>query len=280
MNRGKEIFMILGFVLFILGTNAQGTNNDLQLTILKPYSISVGYTKTSNIIFPFKVLSVDRGSSNIMVQKGKGAENILQIKAARAYFKETNLTVVTADGKLFSFLVNYSDAPDSLNILIRRDTINDNALSLLSDKTNCSILNIEALKVRKSRSFLHAQIRDQGLRFRLQGIFLGQQTMWFTLELKNSSFLDFTPTHLSFYIKNRSRSKRTALQEQVCRPIYSESLPTIKGKTKKELLVAFEPFSLPDTKKLEIILSDQNSSRVLKLKISSRLLLKAKPIGE
>ena len=65
---------------------------------IAPYRIEIGYVKTSNLIFPSAIKSVDRGSSWVLAQKAPGVENILQIKAAQPNFKETNVTVVTADG--------------------------------------------------------------------------------------------------------------------------------------------------------------------------------------
>lgn len=44
--------------------------------------------------------SVDRGSKDVLAQKAKGVESILQVKAAKTNFDETNLTVINADGKL------------------------------------------------------------------------------------------------------------------------------------------------------------------------------------
>src|SRR5881275_3044240 len=76
---------------------------------ITPYRIDIGYNKTSNLIFPYAIKSVDKGSADILAQKASGVENILQIKAGEQNFKETNLTVITANGQFYSFIVNYSD---------------------------------------------------------------------------------------------------------------------------------------------------------------------------
>lgn len=60
--------------------------------------LEIAFLKTTNIVFPFAIKSVDRGSKDILAQKAGGIENILQLKAAKEDFPETNLTVVTADG--------------------------------------------------------------------------------------------------------------------------------------------------------------------------------------
>ncbi|WP_238698906.1 DUF4138 domain-containing protein, partial [Flavobacterium circumlabens] len=71
-------------------------------------------------VFPFAIKSVDKGSPDILVQKAKGLENILQVKAAQKGFFQTNLTVVTADGKLYSFVLNYDEESPQLNLTLNK----------------------------------------------------------------------------------------------------------------------------------------------------------------
>ncbi|MGO1869298.1 MAG: DUF4138 domain-containing protein, partial [Sphingobacterium sp.] len=44
--------------------------------------IELSSNKTSNLIFPYGIISVDRGDQAIMVQQAKGVDNVLQVKAA------------------------------------------------------------------------------------------------------------------------------------------------------------------------------------------------------
>ena len=48
---------------------------------IEPYSLQIGINKTTNLIFPYEIKSVDRGSRDVLVQKAKGIENVLQVKA-------------------------------------------------------------------------------------------------------------------------------------------------------------------------------------------------------
>src|ERR1022692_904991 len=83
---------------------------------IEPYPLQVGINKTTNLIFPYEIKSVDRGSRDVLVQKAKGIENVLQVKAAIQNFIATNLSVITADGKLYSFIVHYTNDPPLLNL--------------------------------------------------------------------------------------------------------------------------------------------------------------------
>jgi len=80
-------------------------------------NVDVTYNKTSSIVFPAIIKSVDRGSRDVLAQKAKGVENVLQVKAARKDFPQTNLTVITDDGVLHHFTVNYSEQPATLTLI-------------------------------------------------------------------------------------------------------------------------------------------------------------------
>jgi hypothetical protein len=77
-------------------------------------SLQVAINKTTSLVFPFPIRSVDRGSQGLLVQKAKGVENTLQVKAAYECFPETSLTVITSDGRLYCYILTYSENPDAL----------------------------------------------------------------------------------------------------------------------------------------------------------------------
>src|SRR5205085_5963418 len=87
-----------------------------QETFIEPNHITVTCNKTTHLIFPYAIRSIDRGSPDVLAQKAPGSGNVLQLKAARADFAETNVTVITADNKLYPFKVNYSLLPEHLTI--------------------------------------------------------------------------------------------------------------------------------------------------------------------
>src|SRR5436190_15163818 len=77
--------------------------------IAQTSSLCITTGKTTSLIFPFSILHVDRGTKDVLVQTVKEADNILLVKAAGKEFTETNLSVVTEDGSLYSFSVCYND---------------------------------------------------------------------------------------------------------------------------------------------------------------------------
>src|SRR5690606_26501384 len=105
---------VIGLMILLL-TNFKGLAQQAAQSI-PSRPIEIAFSKTTNLVFPFEIKSVDRGSKDVLAQKAGGIENVLQLKAARQDFDETNLTVITSDGKLYSFLVNYADNPSALNL--------------------------------------------------------------------------------------------------------------------------------------------------------------------
>src|SRR5688572_643489 len=68
-------------------------------------SLCIATDKTTSLIFPFAIKHVDRGTKDVLVQPVKEADNILLVKAATNNFSETNLSVITSDGSVYSFAV-------------------------------------------------------------------------------------------------------------------------------------------------------------------------------
>lgn len=99
--------MVMGIFLLITTFKTQAqTNATWQTKAIESYHVAIAFSKTTNIIFPYSIVSVDIGSRDVLAQKAKGVENVLQIKAAKDNFPQTNISIITADGKLTSFLVD------------------------------------------------------------------------------------------------------------------------------------------------------------------------------
>ena len=84
-------------------------------TIRPSYALQVSANKTTHIIFPYEIRYADLGSKDIAGEAVEKAGNVFRLKAMHQNpFMETNLTIVTADGRLFSFVVSYKDQPDAV----------------------------------------------------------------------------------------------------------------------------------------------------------------------
>ncbi len=262
--------MIIGFLFALVqhSGNAQ--------TSIAPYPVSISYYKTTNLIFPYAIKSVDRGSSFVLAQKAKGIDNILQLKAASKSFPATNVTVVTADGHFYSFTLTYAVDPTRLSFAFAQDS------STISAQVHNQPIDEASLQAKSEQVLTlpgHAigKIRSQEADLALKMIAIDSQTMWFRLDLYNGSRIPFHPDYIRFFVQDRHRAKRTAIQETERTPLYGTPAKTLFYKKHYSLAFAFTPFSIQKTKRLVIQVGERIGGRQLTLKIGQRVLLHASP---
>ncbi len=250
----------------------------LKQSVIKPEALSVTFEKTTNLIFPYAIKSVDKGSKDLLAQVAGGVENILQVKAAKQGFTETNLTVVTSDGKLYSFLVNYVNDPPNLNIKLdgTSHTLRPDALFNARNDNEAKVHDL-AEQVALKKTFLkRPRDRQSDITMALNGIYIRSDVFYFQLRLENSSQVNYTIDQLRFYIHDKNQAKRTAVQELELRPgQFCGNTEIIRGRSAQTIVVVLPKFTIPDKKYLSIQLMEQNGGRHLQLKIKNKVLLKA-----
>ena len=269
--------IVMGFFLFLFGLNVNAqSSTKLPPKSIAPYPLEITYFKTTNIIFPSAIVGVDRGSKDVLAQKAIGAANILQLKAARDSFPETNLTVITADGKLNSFVINYDPKPSVLNISMKeRDNKNSIFLSPGSvNEAEVTTYATHALYSKyKGRKVKH---RKYGIRFGLNGIFIRDNLMYLRLTITNTSNISYDIDQLRFFIRDQKKAKRTASQEIEITPVHIQNKVTkIDGRSSQALVVAVPKFTIPDKKYFAIQLFEANGGRHIELSVKNRTIIKA-----
>lgn len=273
----KKVSGILMFIVLFVSIrnnlNAQQIVPTVVTKSIEPYKIMVAFNKTSNLIFPYAIKSVDRGSVAILAQKAKAVENILQVKAGQQGFASTNLSVVTADGRFYSFIVNYAAEPSPLNMSFNVDTIK----AQISEATvNEAELETLSNLVKSQQSFLHRRLKEQRMKLLLNGIYLSDTTMWFKLKLENQSLIDYKPENIRFVVRDRKRSKRTAVQENNIQPVYAQPSFVVRGNTEHDFIYGFNPFTIPSNQEFIVQITEASGGRALLLRISPRVFLKAR----
>jgi conjugative transposon TraN protein len=254
--------------------NAQQTEE--RVSMIEPYAITVSYDHTINLIFPYAVKSVDRGSSAVIVQKAKGVDNILQAKAAEKNFTETNLSVVTSDGKFYSFVVRYAEVPSWLNISFS----GEQSMLLHGERSNEAALERTSWQVLGQPAFLHVRQKKDGMSMTLAGVYLSGAQLWLRLQLSNDSQIDFRPAYMRFFLRDKKRAKRTALREIELSPVYRRELPVVFGGREGTCVMGFEPFTIPSHQQLIIQLGDESGGRVLQLTVKHKQLLQARKLPD
>lgn len=246
------------------------------------YSLQVTFSKTSSIIFPTVIKSVDRGSKDLLVQKAAGVGNVLQVKAGRPNFAQTNLTVITADGHLHHFTIDYATQPSTLTVDVNEagsgQIPRSNELIFQSEttETDMETHSSRITKVKKPLKF-HSTGKYK-VQLAAKGIYIKDNVMFFHLRISNKSNIKYDVEFLRFYIRDKSTVKRTASQELSLKPIYVYGNPSpIPGRSAVEVVYAFEKFTIPEAKNLNIELFEKNGGRNLLLSIKNKTIVNAKP---
>lgn len=272
--------MVMGFILLITISETQAqTKTVWQTKEIEPFHVAVAFSKTTNIIFPYSIVSVDIGSRDVLAQKAKGVENILQIKAAKESFPQTNISIITADGKLISFLVDYAEQPSVLNLSLTSIS-RQNTIAIPSETINQEQMEHYASMASESKEKIRG-IKDKafGIRFRLSGLFIHDDIMLLRFKISNQTNINYDIDQLRLYIRDQKRSKRTATQEIEILPVLVQNNTSkVAGQSDNTIVFAVPKFTIPDKKYLDVELMEKNGGRHLELHVKNKKIVKAVPI--
>ena len=231
-------------------------------------SLSITTDKTTSLIFPFPIIHVDRGTKDVLVEQVKEVGNILLVKAASANFSATNLSVITNDGSVYSFPVGYEKTPLTWIYVLPPQT--------------------SATPERYADGILDNPPTIQGIRYRkwdmlakVSGIYIHGNTIYYQLQIDNQSSIDYGIDFLKFYVRDKKKVKRTAIQENEMKPLYiAGNTKLVKANSTSTVVVALEKFTIPDAKSLSIEIMEKNGGRHLLLKIHNNKIIRAVPLPD
>lgn len=236
-------------------------------------TVKVTFSMTTSMIFQYPVVNVDRGSRDLMAQKVMEVENILQLKAGRRDFSETNLTVITADGSLHHFYVSYSDHPE--NQVYR---ISEGHIGARFDGSRTDIEYEIATDQILDDASAGLIAKDKGFRitFAVRGIYVHDDMLFLRVSLRNKSHIKYDIQSLRFFVRDKKNLKRTATQERELRPLYVRNETTVvNGNGSADVVFVFQKFTIPDSKTLDIELFERDGGRNLKIHIGNHAIVTA-----
>ena len=273
-----SVIMVTGIFLLITIFKAKAQTNTIwQIKAIEPYHVAVSFFKTTNIIFPYSIISVDIGSRDVLAQKAKGVENILQIKAAKESFPQTNISIITADGTLTSFILDYAEQPSVLSLSLIPEE-KKNSSCILSETFNEAEVQKYAKLASVSKEKI-SRIKDKrfGICMKLNGLFIHDNIMYLRMSIANKTNINYNIDQLRFYIRDQKKTKRTATQEIEINPLYvKDDTAVIVGQTERVFVYAVPKFTIPDKKYLVIELIEKNGGRHLKIKVRNKTIVQAK----
>lgn len=294
MNTLKSHY-ILGILLLLIISSrsfAQDSTTSylpLEQARLIPFRMEVTYNKTSHLLFPSPIRYVDLGSDLLVANKAEPIGNVLRVKSAvRDFEEETNFSVITEDGKFYSFDAFYSPYPTVLSydlLKLQRDTERQYSTDVLFEdlKGSSSTLTeliMENLYQKSNRTIKHIVSKSYGIQFSLRSLHVNDNKFYFTLEIENSSNVAYTIEWVNFKIVDKKNLKRTVVQDKLLEPsrVY---FPTMTASDHSNTLGIYllNQFTLLKDQVLEIEILEKNGGRHQKVQLENKDLIHARLIN-
>jgi len=247
-------------------------------------AVPVSGLKMTNLVFPVAVAPAVKVSRDILMQRPKGVENVVMLKAVRRNFPATNIAVFGRDGRLYSFNLFYVE--DTAVLTFRVVVDGPVASGLAADRsvifTGLPVdgvkLDSDAVMLAARRRFLKGSVSAAGVRLRLKGFYLRDGLLWMCLRVEDRVQVGFTPSYMRVFIEDKKKVKRTASQDVVLLPVYPARLGPVAGDGSVSVAAGFVPFALARGKRLVVEMADEAGGRVLVLRVKGKKVLKAKEV--
>lgn len=292
MKNHFKTFLAFAFFIGITVHSFAQDNVKTPLTLgkIEPYNMEVTYDKTSHLIFPTAIRYVDLGSKYLIAGKAEDAENVLRVKASIRDFKvETNFSVITNDGRFYSFNVCYSSCPsvlsyDLLTMQKKVDKANGNDVlfkELGNNSPSLAGLILETIYNQDKRIVKHIGAKSFGIQFILKGIYIHNGKYYFHTELRNLTNVPFLIDFINFKVVDKKVAKRTVVQERSLIPLRMyKPLDSILGKAIEQNVFLLDQFTIADDKILIIEIFEKNGGRHQILEVENSDLIKARLIND
>src|ERR1700722_10354858 len=165
--------VVLGLMGICFGSHTNAQEPGFHLEGMESRSLPVTGRKMTNVIFPVEIAAGVRVSRDVLVEKVKGVENVIELKALKRDFAPTNLAVYGKDGRLYSFVLHYVEDTTVLDYQVVRDReVAGTAVKLTGWPVNLELLRTDARLLSDRRGFLRRHAKSDGLELKLKGIYL------------------------------------------------------------------------------------------------------------
>lgn len=291
----KNHFKFFWAIALTIGCAVQAFAQDsvqtpLALGKIEPYRMDVTYDKTSHLIFPAAIRYVDLGSEFLIAGKADNAENVLRVKATvKDFEQETNFSVITDDGRFYSFDAYYSSCPEVMSydlLTMQKSADKGNGKDVLfeelgNNSPSLAGLLLETIYKRDKRIVKHIGSKSFGIQFTLKGIYIHEGKYYFHTELTNKTNVPFQIDFINFKVVDKKIAKRTVVQEKTMMPLrIYKPLDEIGGKSTEKNVFMLDQFTIADDKILLIEIFEKNGGRQQTLQVENSDLVRARLIKD
>ncbi|PIB38311.1 DUF4138 domain-containing protein [Maribacter sp. 4G9] len=270
----KHIFLI--FLLSILGNIAFAqesqqldtiyANEKMNLALFFPTNIRQGIVGANNFVFSYN---------------RERAQPLGLLKATKG--KQSNLLVVTTDGKVYSYIIKYADSLKELNRfvsfsesighehqrepLVIRDTIQLDSNMVVHKQYPKTFLEKSSTAILKQSERKNISKRKDGMSLAIKNLVYYEDLVFMQFEIKNESGIDFDIDYLKVALVIGNEKRRASYQSVPLKPQYVYKMPEKTRHAETSRFVYVLPkFTLGDNEKLELRLKELKGNREMILR--------------
>ncbi|MFB9053093.1 DUF4138 domain-containing protein [Formosa undariae] len=276
-------FISISSLLFSLSsvtTFAQGT-------IHKNIAVDTIYandTKNVALFFPEPIRQGITGADHFIFTFNRETENHLGLLQAKPG-KESNLLVINKNGSIFSYIVKYKRELSQFNYFIplsnsigneRPETLNPKPTDSVEPKINSRDYYYQRFcdyLLERQQNLGKINKQYQGIELSVDNIVFDTEELYFVIQIKNKSSLDFDLNFLKLSVETRQKGKQKSLQRLYFEPIYIQNMPSkIARQETTKLVYVLPKFSLSNDRRAILELNEKKGERNIELKISHRFI--------
>ncbi|MFL1010994.1 DUF4138 domain-containing protein [Flavisericum labens] len=272
----KKYISILTLIIVSASMDAQTTN------ILD--TIYANDTKNVALFFPEPIRQGITGSENFVFTYNREKKQYFGLLQAKQG-KESNLLVINRNGSIFSYIVRYKAQLSKLNYFIPMTSSIGNEKPKVKDsiqtKTSEKSIDNSTYYYQKfcsylldKRQYLGRYIRrNDGVILRLENIVFDKDELYFVIQIRNNSTLDYDLNFLNLSIETRQKGKKKSLQRLYQEPIFKYHLPSkiVVNETVRFIYV-MPKFSLSNDRRVILELNEKDGERNIEMKISHKYI--------
>ncbi len=266
----KKLFIILSMGLMF---SAQAKN------IKQLDTIYANSTMTMALFFPSDIKQGITGSDNFVFTYNREKEqNLGLLKAVEGI--NSNLLVITTDGKVYSYILKYSKHIENPNRFINASESIGDAKRILKKEVEANNNPEKSILVNDSQDLLRRSCEsllklpeEKNIRKKEGGVILSLKNLkyhgdnvFLQFEIENKSGVRFDFDYLKILKVNGNKKRSASYQELIFEPVYIYNKPTqIVPNTKTRMVYVVRKFNLDKTEKMEVRLQELNTTRNLSL---------------
>lgn len=277
----KTSILTILFLPFLTGNSfAQATSSSSPILD----TIFANDSKNVALFFPAPIRQGITGAENFVFTYNREQEQNFGLLQAQPG-EESNLLIISSDGAIFSYIVQYKIQLEKLNYFISEDQSIGNLRPVLEDtlpkKETAQKAVDEDSYFKRFSEFLidrnqrigRIKKRNSGIVLSVENIVFNKEALYFVIEIENASSLDYDLDFLKFYTQTKKQGKKKSIQKLEIEPLYIHELPVkVPEQQSRRIVVVVPKFSLAKDKQLLVELKERNGERAIALKVKPRFI--------